>query len=139
MGPDGPDDARELVGDRDGGLVVDVGAFEFVSPLAEAIRLLLPGVEQDRARAVDQERTQVTVPAFGDATEAALETIKRQLSKTGESGFYLEDLKLELSAPYFIPVGVLNDLRRRVVEQLQGARVSAYKRVEAKLKKTSHK
>jgi putative protease len=71
--------------------------------------------------------------------EAALETIKRQLSKIGESGFYLQDLKMELSVPYFIPVSVLNDLRRRVVEQLEAARGSAYKRVEAKLEKTSHK
>ena len=73
MCPDGPDDARELVGDRDGGLVVDVGALELVSPLAEAIGLLLPGVEQNGARAVDQERAQVAVAAFRDATEATLE------------------------------------------------------------------
>ncbi len=71
--------------------------------------------------------------------EAALETIKRQLSKIGETGFYLQDLELELSAPYFIPVSVLNDLRRRVLEQLDASRISAYKRQEVNFKKTTHK
>jgi putative protease len=71
--------------------------------------------------------------------EAALETIKRQLSKTGGTSFYLQALKISLAAPYFIPVGVLNDLRRSVLERLEAARGSACKRLEVKLKKTSHK
>ncbi len=94
--------------------------------------------------AVDEDGFEAVIRCMPGKTKAekpevALETIKRQLSKTGESGFYLKDLEINLSIPYFIPVSVLNDLRRRVVEQLEAARVSAYKRVEAKLDKTSHK
>jgi putative protease len=74
-----------------------------------------------------------------DKPEAALETIKRQLSKLGETGFYLQALELDLSVPYFIPVSVLNDLRRRALERLEAGRSAAYKRGEAKFEKTSHK
>jgi len=71
--------------------------------------------------------------------EAALETIKRQFSKTGDTIFSARAVKLSLSAPYFIPVGVLNDLRRRVLERLGAEREKGYKRGEAKLERTSHK
>jgi len=71
--------------------------------------------------------------------EAAHETIKKQLSKIGGSGFYLQNLDIDLSAQYFIPVGILNDLRRRVLEDLDKARSAAYERAEVKLEKTSHK
>jgi putative protease len=74
-----------------------------------------------------------------DKPEAAAETIKRQLSKTGDSGFYLQGLELSLKTAYFIPVSILNDLRRKVLGQLDKVRESGYKRVEAKLEKTSHK
>jgi hypothetical protein len=43
--PDGPDDAGEFVGDGDGGLVVDVGLGELVSPDPEGVRLACLGVE----------------------------------------------------------------------------------------------
>ncbi|MFA6433190.1 MAG: U32 family peptidase [Elusimicrobiales bacterium] len=71
--------------------------------------------------------------------EAALETIKRQLSKIGETAFYLRDLEVDLSAPYFIPVSVLNDLRRKALERLESSRGSEYVRAESKFEKTSHK
>jgi putative protease len=74
-----------------------------------------------------------------DKPEAALETIKKQLSKTGDSGFYLLELKTPLQTAYFIPVSVLNDIRRQVLERLAKVREPGYKRVEARLEKTSHK
>ena len=70
--PDRPDDASQLVGDGDGGLVVDVGLAQLVRPLAESVWLFGAGVEQDRAGAVDQQGPQVTVTALGDASQVAL-------------------------------------------------------------------
>ena len=78
--PDGPDDARELVRDGDGGLVVDVCGLELVRPFAEPIGLGFSGMEQDRARAVNEERAQVAVASLRDAAEASLEAA-RELSR----------------------------------------------------------
>ena len=94
--------------------------------------------------AVDEEGFKAEIAcASGHTTaekpEAARETIKKQLSRIGETGFYLQDLELALPAPYFIPVSVLNDLRRRVLEQLELSRAKAYERCEVKFEKTSHK
>ncbi len=64
--------------------------------------------------------------------EQALETIQKQLSKLGESDFYLQKLELKLSKPYFIPMSALNDLRREVLAALEQA-APAVEREEIKL------
>lgn len=69
--------------------------------------------------------------------EQALETIKKQLSKLGEAGFYLLGLEIKLSAPYFIPVSVLNELRRKALDKLETALVAGYKREERKIEKNA--
>ncbi|HAT73193.1 MAG TPA: collagenase-like protease [Elusimicrobia bacterium] len=61
------------------------------------------------------------VKAAAEKPEAAQETIKKQLSKLGETEFYLEALEINLSKPYFIPVSVLNELRREVLLSLDKA------------------
>ncbi|HNT97780.1 MAG TPA: DUF3656 domain-containing protein, partial [Elusimicrobiales bacterium] len=47
----------------------------------------------------------------------AVETMKRQLGKTGGSGFYLLSLTLP-EKPFFVPASALNSLRREVLEEL---------------------
>jgi putative protease len=53
--------------------------------------------------------------------EQALDTMRKQLSKLGETDFYLEALELKLSKPYFLPVSALNDLRRDALAALEKA------------------
>jgi putative protease len=72
------------------------------------------------------------VKAAAEKPEAALETIKKQLAKLGETEFYLEALELKLKKAYFIPVSVLNDLRREAIAALEN-NVPAPEREEIKL------
>lgn len=53
---------------------------------------------------------------------AALETLNKQLRKWGAGDFACEDLTLDMPHPLFIPVGRLNDLRRRVEAGLMAER-----------------
>jgi putative protease len=53
--------------------------------------------------------------------EQALDTIRKQLSKLGKTEFWLESLEVKLAEPYFLPVAVLNDLRRQALEALEKA------------------
>ncbi len=64
--------------------------------------------------------------------EQALDTIRKQLSKLGETEYYLESLELKLSKPYFMPVSALNDLRREALAAL-AAELPAGPREESKL------
>ncbi|MEW6645925.1 MAG: U32 family peptidase [Pseudomonadota bacterium] len=55
-------------------------------------------------------------------------TLREQLGKLGNTIFTAEAIVLELSAPWFIPVGALNALRREAVDKLEAARRAAYRR-----------
>lgn len=61
------------------------------------------------------------VKSAAQKPEAALDTVRKQLSKLGETGYYLESLELKLSKPYFLPVAALNDLRRDALAALEKA------------------
>ena len=55
------------------------------------------------------------------------ETFVKQFSKTGESDFYIEDIKIATELP-FMPVSAINQLRRQAFEQLMTERLKQYKR-----------
>lgn len=65
-------------------------------------------------------------PAQNTARSEA--TLRKQLGKLGNTIFLAESIVLDLSAPWFIPVGALNALRRAAVEQLEAARRATYRR-----------
>jgi collagenase-like PrtC family protease len=60
--------------------------------------------------------------------DRALATIRDHLGKLGNTLFEAEQIELALSAPWFIPAGALNALRREAVEALEAARLAAYRR-----------
>ncbi|MDY0362638.1 MAG: U32 family peptidase [Desulforegulaceae bacterium] len=62
----------------------------------------------------------------------AFSIIENQLSKLGNSIFYLKELKVE-SDPYFISSGDLNGLRRKLVEKAENLRIESFKRIEKKI------
>lgn len=70
--------------------------------------------------------------------ELALDTIRKQLSKLGDSEFILKDLKINMSDDYFLPVSALNDLRRDVLNKILKQNLE-YVRQEIIIKKTKHK
>jgi putative protease len=70
--------------------------------------------------------------------EKALEQIKIQLSKWGNSPFLPELIKVDLETPLFIPVSVINGIRRELGEAHQNARLQAYKREEYQITRTNH-
>lgn len=63
-----------------------------------------------------------------DKPQQAAATITRQLAKLGDTVFTCREVALELQRSYFLPVGLLNELRRAAVEKLELARDEAYQR-----------
>ncbi len=87
-----------------------------VSALGESI--LLPVAFSE------QEKEQVSVVCEGFVCEkagklpATEETVKKQLSKTGNEAFYFEELTVTLADDVFLPNGLLNELRRNALAML---------------------
>lgn len=56
------------------------------------------------------------------------EKLRKQLQKTGNTPFFLKELKTELSGSCFMPVQALNDLRREGIERLTEKLLAPYRR-----------
>jgi len=60
--------------------------------------------------------------------ERATNTLKDSLSKFGNTMFTAQPVELELSQPWFLPVGALNALRREATEKLEAKRLATHPR-----------
>ena len=58
--------------------------------------------------------------------EKALDTIQKQLSKTGGTCFRVKNIEINTLIPYFIPSSQLNELRRKVLDSLSDKRINHY-------------
>lgn len=76
----------------------------------------------------------ITAECFGDPVEKAIkqptlkENIKKQFLKTGDTPYEFDDLVIESQNDIFIPVSVLNSLRRQVLLLLKENMTLPYKR-----------
>jgi len=59
---------------------------------------------------------------------ADAEYIRGQLSRLGGSGFYLDELQLDIDENIMLPASVLNNLRRQCTEQVRAKRLAKGKR-----------
>jgi putative protease len=85
----------------------------------------LEGTDEDGIQA------SITLPIAKEPAEkpqAAMDTIKKQLSSLGYSMFSLASLKLE-TKPYFLRTSVLNRLRRELITKLETTRAQTYERL----------
>ena len=57
--------------------------------------------------------------------EKMKETFSKQLSKTGDSDFYIEDIEINSEIP-FMPVSEINQFRRTIFEELMKKRIEYY-------------
>jgi len=78
---------------------------------------------------IDTDGISASVAAAVEKTPAqqadkALETLRTQLGKLGNTDFLADDITLELSQPWFIPASLLNALRRDSVAALEAARLT---------------
>lgn len=80
---------------------------------------------------VDEDGIKVSIPITGGEAaknpEKMKETFVKQFSKTGESDFYIFDIKIASELP-FMPVSRINELRRSAFDKLMQKRLDEYKR-----------
>ena len=83
---------------------------------------------------IDENDISITLPLEGEIPnnpEKMKENFVKQFSKTGESDFYIEDIKIASELP-FMPVSFINQLRRQTFDLLMQERLKHYKREEQK-------
>ncbi|MCK9393711.1 MAG: U32 family peptidase [Candidatus Paceibacterota bacterium] len=75
---------------------------------------------------------------IADNKDAALENIKLQFSKLGDTIYVARDVKIILNQPLFFKISILNALRREVIEMFDKKRKLSYRREEFGIIPTKH-
>ena len=70
--------------------------------------------------------------------EVVLTDIKKNLSKTGNTPFVVDEVTVDFSNNWFLPSSKVNELRREVLENLIDIRIKEYHREEKAIVKTDH-
>lgn len=70
--------------------------------------------------------------SLGEVQEAknkplSVEDVKERMNKTGESAFYFESLEIQMDDDVFVPNGVLNQIRRDALAQLEESILEGYR------------
>ncbi len=59
---------------------------------------------------------------------ATVENIKEKLSETGETGFLVQNCKVDIDNNIFLPISVLKELRRNLLDEMEEELVLSYRR-----------
>ena len=70
--------------------------------------------------------------------EVIIDEIKKNLTKTGNTPFTVEQVNVAFSNTWFLPTSKVNEIRREVLENLIDIRVNEYQREEFQIQKTDH-
>ncbi|MFM2392734.1 MAG: hypothetical protein RLZZ546_716, partial [Bacteroidota bacterium] len=70
--------------------------------------------------------------------ESVIPNIKKNLSKSGNTPFIIDDIEVYFTQNWFLPISKINEIRREILEQLIDIRIINYHREEHQITKTDH-
>lgn len=96
---------------------------------------MLVAVDEDGHQSISSFES---VKELAKNEESTSPNIIKNLSKTGGTPFIIDDVKVEFSQNWFLPISKVNEIRRVVLEQLMDVRIKEYHREEFQIQKTDH-
>lgn len=70
--------------------------------------------------------------------DGLIDNIKKNLAKTGQTPFIVDEIAVDFSQNWFLPNSKVNEIRRYALEQLAETRIREYRREENQIVKTDH-
>ena len=95
----------------------------------------LRAIDEDGHESISSLETKKEVAKNSESTIA---NIKKNFSKTGNTPFIVDDIEIDFTENWFLPISKINEIRRAVLEQLIDIRVKEYHREEIQITKTNH-
>lgn len=92
-------------------------------------------VDEDGHQSVSEITTEKEV---SKNEESVIPNVEKNLSKAGNTPFIVDEIKVDFSKNWFLPISKINEIRRVALEQLIDIRVNEYHREEFQIKKTDH-
>ena len=119
--------------ERDDSAVRKIGVKLIFSETANGFQLL--AIDEDGHESVSSFESAKELAKREDST---IPNIKKNLSKTGNTPFIVDDINVDFTDNWFLPISKINDIRRLVLEQLIDIRINGYHREEFQIAKTDH-
>lgn len=94
-----------------------------------------------RATDEDGHTSVATLPGEKERTkngESIVDNIRKNLAKAGNTPFVVDDIRVDFSDNWFLPISKINEARRTVLEQLIDVRLREYRREEQPIAPTEH-
>jgi len=96
---------------------------------------MLVAIDEDGHQSISSFES---VKELAKNAESTTPNIIKNLSKAGNTPFIVDDVKVEFSQNWFLPISKINEVRRVVLEQLINIRIKEYHREEFQIQKTDH-
>jgi putative protease len=90
-------------------------------------------VDEDGHRSVSNL---VTEKELAKSEESVIPNITKNLAKTGNTPFIVDDIEVEFTKNWFLPISKVNEVRRIALEQLIDIRINEYHREEYQITKS---
>ncbi|MBC7409976.1 MAG: U32 family peptidase [Arcicella sp.] len=119
--------------EKENSAVRKIGISLQFTEIAEGFQLL--AVDEDGHQSIE---TFQTIKELAKSNESAIPNIKKNLVKTGNTPFVVDNIVVDFSNNWFLPISKVNEIRREVLEQLVDIRVKEYHREEFQIIKTDH-
>ncbi len=119
--------------EKENSAVRKIGVSLQFTEIAEGFQLL--AVDEDGHQSIE---TFQTIKELAKSNESAIPNIKKNLVKTGNTPFVVDNIEVDFSNNWFLPISKVNEIRREVLEQLVDIRVKEYHREAFQIIKTDH-
>ncbi|PRZ21673.1 peptidase U32 family protein [Flavobacterium granuli] len=93
----------------------------------------LTAIDEDGHRSIS---TLITEKEAAKSEESVIPNITKNLAKTGNTPFIVDDIQVEFTNNWFLPISKVNEVRRTVLEQLIDIRIQEYHREEFQITKS---
>lgn len=102
--------------------------------------LLFEAENSIKLRATDTENNSATVVVacekeISQKGQQIFDVYRKQLSKTGDTIFEANDIQIQFSNNWFIPISIINEARRQVLILLESVRQQTYSTAKGSIKK----
>jgi collagenase-like PrtC family protease len=119
--------------ERDDSAIRKIGVHLTFSETNTGFKLTV--VDEDGHQSVSEITTEKEV---SKNEESVIPNVEKNLSKTGNTPFIVDEIKVNFTKNWFLPISKINEIRRVALEQLIDIRVKEYHREEFQIKKTDH-
>lgn len=96
---------------------------------------MLVAIDEDGHQSIS---TFESVKELAKNEDSTIPNIKKNLAKAGGTPFIIDNIEVEFSQNWFLPISKINEARRVVLEQLIDTRIKEYHREEFQIQKTDH-